>query len=108
MLTGLGVSSFSEGWWYCVSGEASASCTLPINPAYSFSKTNELPDEYLLELKNLLRGDETFSFSTFSLPLLLSSGGDPDCAEAVEWLNEPACRKPGNEDDIVGTGTGGG
>lgn len=75
--------------------------------AYSISKTNDLPDEYLLELKNLLRGDVAFSFSilsfSFSLPLPLSSGGDPD---AANWLNETACRKPGNEDDIVGTGTG--
>jgi hypothetical protein len=65
--------------------------------------------EYLLELKNLLRGEVDFSFSTFSfsfsfsLPLLLSSGGDPDTAY---WLKGTACRTPGNVDDPVGVGTG--
>ena len=78
-----------------------------MRPAYSISKTIELPGEYLLELKNLLRGDAAFSFSTFSFsfsfPLLFSSGGDP---ETADWLNDTACRKPGNDDDIIGTGTG--
>lgn len=86
MFMGLSISTFNEGWGGCTGSEASTSGFLPISPAYSFSKTNELPDEYLPELKNLLRGDVTLSFSTLSLSLLLplSSGGDPDCPEAAD------------------------